>query len=197
MSLPAMAFVTYILLAALQSGLQSRFHPEIFGIVATKAIVVLLLDFLFVKGGCYLLGVQGSNPIVDLLAYAGYKFVGCVIWLNAFVNQAYNSQGDCNTLGWTGWTVTNTVLYHVYLHVLSKRLLSRAYLNYFLAILSRICVAAPFIALGCFTRCWCSTGSRRHRLSRPALAAYHLPLSRRCRADLIHGYISPCITRNA
>lgn len=74
-----MAFVTYILLAALQSGLQSRFHPEIFGLVATKAIVVLLLDFLFVKGGCYLLGIQGSNPIVDLFAYGGYKFVGYVI----------------------------------------------------------------------------------------------------------------------
>jgi protein transport protein YIF1 len=76
-----MAFVTYILVAALQSGLQSRFHPEIFGIAATKAIVVLLLDFLFVKSGCYLLGVQGSNPIADLIAYGGYKFVGCVVWL--------------------------------------------------------------------------------------------------------------------
>jgi len=77
----AMAFVTYILVAALQSGLQSRFHPEIFGVVATKAIVVLILDFLFVKGGCYLLGIQGTNPIVDLLAYGGYKFVGCVVAL--------------------------------------------------------------------------------------------------------------------
>jgi len=74
-----MAFVTYILLAALQSGLQSRFHPEIFGVVATKAIIVLILDFLFLKGGCYLLGIQGSNPIVDLLAYGGYKFVGYVV----------------------------------------------------------------------------------------------------------------------
>ena len=36
-----MAFVTYILLAALQAGLESRFHPEVFGVVATKAIVVL------------------------------------------------------------------------------------------------------------------------------------------------------------
>ncbi|KAI0258547.1 YIF1-domain-containing protein [Gloeopeniophorella convolvens] len=79
--IPAMAFVSYILLAALQSGLQSRFHPEIFGIVATKAIVVLILDFLFVKGGCYLLGVQGSNPIVDLLAHGGYKFVGVIATL--------------------------------------------------------------------------------------------------------------------
>jgi len=79
--IPSMAFVTYILLAALQSGLQSRFHPEIFGVVATKAIVVLILDFLFVKGGCYLLGIQGSNPIVDLLAYGGYKFVGVIATL--------------------------------------------------------------------------------------------------------------------
>lgn len=81
----AMAFVTYILLAALQSGLQSRFHPEIFGVVATKAIVVILLDFLFVKGGCYLLGVQASSPIVDLLAYGGYKFIGYVTHVNDFV----------------------------------------------------------------------------------------------------------------
>ncbi|KAI9464769.1 YIF1-domain-containing protein [Russula earlei] len=79
--IPLMAFVTYILLAALQSGLQSRFHPEIFGVVATKAIVVLILDFLFVKGGCYLLGIQGTNPIVDLLAYGGYKFVGVILTL--------------------------------------------------------------------------------------------------------------------
>ena len=82
----AMAFVTYILVAALQSGLQSRFHPEIFGVVATKAIVVLVLDFLFVKGGCYLLGIQGTTPIVDLIAYGGYKFVGCVVALDKPVN---------------------------------------------------------------------------------------------------------------
>ena len=85
----AMAFVTYILLAALQSGLQSRFHPEIFGVAATKAIVVLVLDFLFVKGGCYLLGIQGSNPIVDILAYGGYKFVGCVVALASFLNKTH------------------------------------------------------------------------------------------------------------
>ena len=85
----AMAFVTYILLAALQSGLQSRFHPEIFGVAATKAIVVLILDFLFVKGGCYLLGIQGSNPIVDILAYGGYKFVGCVVALANFIIKTH------------------------------------------------------------------------------------------------------------
>ena len=53
-----MALVTYILLAALSSGLNSRFHPEILGVTASKALAVVLLDFLFVKGGCYFLNIQ-------------------------------------------------------------------------------------------------------------------------------------------
>lgn len=53
-----MALVTYILVAALNSGLNSRFHPEILGVTASKALAVVLLDFLFVKGGCYFLNIQ-------------------------------------------------------------------------------------------------------------------------------------------
>ena len=127
----AMAFVTYILVAALQSGLQSRFHPEIFGVVATKAIVVLVLDFLLVKGGCYLLGIQGTNPIVDLIAYGGYKFVGCVV---AFANSTTNLtplQRDHNAFGRTGWVFAHVILNHVYLHLFSKRIFPRACLIYF------------------------------------------------------------------
>ena len=52
-----MALVTYILLAALHSGLNSRFHPEILGITASKALAVVLLDFCFVKSGCYFLNI--------------------------------------------------------------------------------------------------------------------------------------------
>lgn len=53
-----MALVTYILLAALYSGLNSRWHPEILGVTASKALAVVLLDFLFVRGGCYFLNIQ-------------------------------------------------------------------------------------------------------------------------------------------
>ena len=77
-----MALVTYILLVALQSGLQGRFHPEVLGKSASRAFAVLLLDFAFVKTGCYFLNVQGSSQAVDLIAYGGYKFVGCVRSLN-------------------------------------------------------------------------------------------------------------------
>ena len=55
-----MALVTYILLAALYSGLNSRFHPEILGITASKALAVVLLDFCFVKAGCYILNIPVS-----------------------------------------------------------------------------------------------------------------------------------------
>lgn len=53
-----MALVTYILLAALHSGLQSRFHPEILGVTASTALVVVLLDFAVIKFGCYILNIQ-------------------------------------------------------------------------------------------------------------------------------------------
>ncbi|KAI0916712.1 hypothetical protein AcW1_010237 [Taiwanofungus camphoratus] len=75
--IPLMAFVTYILLAALNSGLHSRFHPEVLGITASKGLAVILLDFVFVKLGCYFLNIPGGiNQVLDLVAYDGYKFVG-------------------------------------------------------------------------------------------------------------------------
>jgi len=48
-------------------------------VASLPAIVVLVLGFLLIKGDCYLLGIQGTNPIVNLIAYGGYKFVGCVV----------------------------------------------------------------------------------------------------------------------
>ncbi|KAI0674040.1 YIF1-domain-containing protein [Trametes maxima] len=83
--IPLMALVTYILLAALYSGLNSRFHPEILGVTASKALAVVLLDFVFVKAGCYLLNIPGglSSQVLDVLAYDGYKFVGVIITLIA------------------------------------------------------------------------------------------------------------------
>jgi hypothetical protein len=81
--IPTMAFVTYILLAALQTGLQERFHPEIFGVTASKALAVVIIDYVFVKLGCYFLNIQGTSQSFDLVAYGGYKFVGVIITIIA------------------------------------------------------------------------------------------------------------------
>lgn len=71
-----MALVTYVLIYALTAGLKQKFHPEILGLAASKALAVLMLDVAFVKLGCYLLNIQGPVQIVELAAYGGYKFVG-------------------------------------------------------------------------------------------------------------------------
>ncbi|KAJ3802133.1 YIF1-domain-containing protein [Lentinula aff. detonsa] len=77
--IPLMAFVTYILISAFHSGLQSRFHPKILGESASSALAVVIVDFLFVYVGCYLLNVQASKQAVDIIAYSGYKFVGVIL----------------------------------------------------------------------------------------------------------------------
>lgn len=81
-----MALVTYILLAALTSGLQDRFHPEVLGRGASRALAVVLLEFVFVKAGCYLLNISGSSQVTDLVAYGGYKFVGYVFDILIFLS---------------------------------------------------------------------------------------------------------------
>lgn len=97
--IPLMALVTYILLAALYSGLDSRFHPEILGVTASKALAVVLLDFLFVKLGCYFLNIPGGiNQVLDLLAYGGYKFVGVIVTLMFGLMK----------VGWTVYTLIFT-----------------------------------------------------------------------------------------
>lgn len=86
-----MALVTYVLISALHSGLQKRFHPQVLGESASRAIAVVILDFLFVKTGCYILNVQESSQVVDLIAYGGYKFVG---YDHNFVPHRLNTRAD-------------------------------------------------------------------------------------------------------
>ena len=62
---------------------------QILGESASRAVLVVLLDFAFVKLGCYFLNIQGSGQVVDLIAYGGYKFVG------------YDDQSCLNLMGST------------------------------------------------------------------------------------------------
>lgn len=54
---------------------------QILGESASRAIAVVILDFIFVKLGCYFLNIQGSSQVVDLIAYGGYKFVGYELFI--------------------------------------------------------------------------------------------------------------------
>ncbi|KAL8888024.1 MAG: hypothetical protein Q9205_005803 [Flavoplaca limonia] len=101
MYIPVMAFVTYILLSTLLAGLRGAFHPEVMGLTATTAFVVVLLEILGLKFGTYVLSISNDSQLLDLVAYSGYKFVGVIVTL--VISEILNrGQG---TGGWAGWTV--------------------------------------------------------------------------------------------
>ncbi|KAM6307783.1 LOW QUALITY PROTEIN: protein YIF1B-like [Podargus strigoides] len=78
--IPVMAFITYILVAGLALGTQNRF-PDSLGLQASSALAWLLLEALAVLLGLYLGSLSAALGPIDLLALAGYKYVGMIIGL--------------------------------------------------------------------------------------------------------------------
>ena len=101
MYIPVMGLVTYVLLSTLIAGLRGVYKPELLGYTATKGLVVVIVEIVALKLGCYLLSINGRSQLFDLIAYSGYKFVGII--LTIIVAQAI-SRGK-GTGGWVGWVV--------------------------------------------------------------------------------------------
>jgi hypothetical protein len=100
--IPVMAIVTYVLLVSVIRGLESRFHPEILGLVLSRALGIIVFEFVLIKLGCYLLNIIGEHTVVDLLAYSGYKFVGVILTLLTGLTRS-------GRLGyWTVWAYTTS-----------------------------------------------------------------------------------------
>lgn len=95
MYIPLMSLVTYILLSALLCGLSGTFHPELLGYTASSALASVLLELVWLRLGCYLLGI-GNSQLLDLIAYSGYKFVGVIASILA--TALFGS-------GWLSWAV--------------------------------------------------------------------------------------------
>ncbi|KGG51145.1 hypothetical protein DI09_43p200 [Mitosporidium daphniae] len=57
----------------------SRFTPDILGITSSSALVFSLLELFVVRTGFFILGLGSSVPILEYLAYVGYKYVGLVL----------------------------------------------------------------------------------------------------------------------
>ncbi|PKI84444.1 hypothetical protein MVES_001494 [Malassezia vespertilionis] len=56
-------------------------YIPLLGFTASRALAIIVIEFIIVKLGCYLLNIQGDHTVVDLLAFAGYKFVGTLLVL--------------------------------------------------------------------------------------------------------------------
>jgi hypothetical protein len=107
MYIPLMALITYILLSTLIAGYKSAFHPELFGSMATKAIISLAAEILLLKASMYLwLNINNTAQLLDLVAYSGYKFVGVIVVL---VFDEFWSGGGWFSFRW--WLRTSVFLY--------------------------------------------------------------------------------------
>jgi hypothetical protein len=109
-------------------------------------------------------------------------------------NRLTPLQRDHNALGWTGWVFADIILNHFYLHLSSKRVFPRACPVYFRSVqLTYLSLLHPLRFVVC--PMLVPHQGLLEFLSRTTFATHHLSLPRRCRADLIHGCISPCIIR--
>ena len=96
-----MALVTYILLSTLLAGIRGEFRPDLMGLTATTAFVILLLEIAVLKLGAYILNISSESQILDLVAYSGYKFFGVIFT----VGLAEIANGGRGTGGWIGWSI--------------------------------------------------------------------------------------------
>jgi hypothetical protein len=101
MYIPVMSLVTYILLSTAIAGLRGQFQPELLGYTASTALLIVIVEILGLKLGCYFLSISNESQLLDLVAYSGYKFVGII----ATILIAEIASGGKGTGGWVGWSV--------------------------------------------------------------------------------------------
>ncbi|KNC80734.1 hypothetical protein SARC_06917 [Sphaeroforma arctica JP610] len=83
--IPAMSYVTFVVLTGIYYGHQGTFEPEKLGIVASSMLVWLILEVLVVFGGFYLLSVTANYSWLDIVSYCGYKYTAMIMALAAFM----------------------------------------------------------------------------------------------------------------
>lgn len=77
--IPVMALVTYVIMVGIATGQEQKFHPEVLGITSSTALALLAFEVMLVKLGFYLLNISNDAPLLDLVAYSGYKFIGLIL----------------------------------------------------------------------------------------------------------------------
>jgi len=77
--IPAMAFVTYVLLVGFVMGTNGKFAPELLGTYSSRGFVIVLLECLFVRAGFYFFENAVTVNLLDVVAYCSYLFVMLII----------------------------------------------------------------------------------------------------------------------
>uniref|UniRef100_A0A8C4Q275 Yip1 interacting factor homolog B, membrane trafficking protein n=1 Tax=Eptatretus burgeri TaxID=7764 RepID=A0A8C4Q275_EPTBU len=101
--IPCMAFITYILLSGIALGMQNRFSPEVLGIQASSALIWLVIETLAVLLSLYIVTVRTDLTTFDLVAYAGYKYVGMI--LSITTGLLFGSRAYYGMLAWCSFAL--------------------------------------------------------------------------------------------
>ncbi|XP_021564739.1 protein YIF1B [Carlito syrichta] len=96
--IPAMAFITYVLVAGLALGTQDRFSPDLLGLQASSALAWLTVEVLAILLSLYLVTVNTDLTTIDLVAFLGYKYVGMIG--GVLMGLLFGKIGYYLVLGW-------------------------------------------------------------------------------------------------
>lgn len=116
--IPTMAYVTYVLVAGLVLGTQQRFSPEQIGILASSALAWCIVELAVYSSTLYIIQVETSLRTLDLLAYAGYKFVGTIF--SILVSLAGGRTGYYSCLIYTNLALAFFLVRSLKVQVLSE-----------------------------------------------------------------------------
>lgn len=116
--IPAMGFITYVLVAGLALGTQNRFTPEILGMQASSALVWLIMEVLAVLLSLYLVTVNTDLTTIDLVAFSGYKYVGMIVGVVA--GMLFGRTGYYLTLLWCCFSIFVFMIRTLRLKLLSE-----------------------------------------------------------------------------
>ncbi|KAF3785046.1 MOS2 protein, partial [Nymphaea thermarum] len=95
--IPLMAFGTYVVLAGFAMGIHGKFSPEALTLQFSKGLIGWFFQILLLKASVYFLG-SVESPLLDIVAYGGYAFVGISISVLARIAWSYSYYG---VLIWT------------------------------------------------------------------------------------------------
>jgi hypothetical protein len=86
--LPLMAFSTYIVLCGLTLGIAGKFTPDVISGLFTKAVLGWTVETILLKSALFALG-SSDAPLLDVLAYGGYSFIGLSVSVLASMVWSY------------------------------------------------------------------------------------------------------------
>lgn len=76
--IPLLSFVTYILTIGLSLGTDDKFEPDALGSVGMTGFLVLCFEVVVIRIAFIVLKIS-SMPVLDCIAYSGYKYVGIAL----------------------------------------------------------------------------------------------------------------------